>query len=617
MSDAYLNKLEIVLRKDERLVAENGRLLKVKIAEVARALDPELIKLLLNEKELKKLFFTQVDSVLVFNKDKFVAFVENEAFLPDSYTAYKNKIGLATDRNDFISDRNEVVLNWPYKDCVLEGGQDKEDQKRNEIFWNDVLGADQRDVLLAPKVLTGFKRYDKDGEHNITEIKENENLIIKGNNLLTLFTLKKRYSGKVKLIYIDPPYNTGNDGFNYNDNFNHSSWLVFMKNRLEIAKQLLSDDGLIFVQADYNEAHYLKVLLDEVFGRDKFINEIIWKRKFGTANETRRFATAFDNIYLYSKTNNYKINLIKEKYSKHVQEYIKSRFTRKDKSGPHTGRLWMPYPLANPGAATKNLSYEYKGYTAPPKGWRMTKNALEKMDKEGRLYFPENKSQRMQEKKFLDEYDGQPVDTLWTDIYVINSQSGEALDFDGQKPEDLLRRIILIGTDPGEIVLDFFIGSGTTCAVAHKMGRQYIGVEQLYYGETDSLERLQKVIKGDQSGISKIVGWKGGGSFVSAHLKNDVNVFIEEVNNAKTNKELLDLLHTVKTSNFLSYRVDLEKLHEDEFEKLPEEQKKRLLIELVDKNKLYVNYHDIDDENYKIDTNTKKLNHWLQTRNRE
>ena len=267
-----------------------------------------------------------------------------------------------------------------------------------------------------------------------------------------------------------------------------------MKNRLEVARELLRDDGVIFVQCDDNEQAYLKVLMDEVFGKTNYINQIIWKRKFGNANETRRLGTAYDTIILFSKSNNYSINLIKEKESKHVQEYIKSRFTRKDTEGKHKGRFWMPYPLANPGNPTKNLVYDYKGYKPPIKGWRMIKEKLIELDEDDRLYFPIDKSQRIQEKKFLDEYDGQPVDCLWTDIYVINSQSEEAFDFDGQKPETLIQRIINITTKPNDIVLDYHLGSGTTAAVAHKMNRQYIGIEQMDYIETIAVERMKKVI---------------------------------------------------------------------------------------------------------------------------
>lgn len=605
MQNLYTD-LAKLLEKDERLFAE-GRVLKNKVTELAIKLDRELLKILLQNKQIKEHFFVEVEGILVFDQDKFIKFVNNKEFLPNSFTIFKNRIGLI-EGDEYLKDSGKVVLAWPYKDCVLEGGQEKEEDKRNEIFYNEILAPDEIDRLFEPKVLTNFKKIDKDGEHKIEQITEQDNLIIKGNNLLALYSIEKKYRGKVKLIYIDPPYNTGNDGFNYNDSFNHSTWLTFMKNRLEVAKTLLRDDGVIFVQADYNEAHYLKILLDEVFGREKFINEIIWKRKFGNANETRRFATAFDNIYLYAKTETYQINLIKEKNSKHVQEYIKSRFTRKDSEGRHKGRLWMPYPLANPGKPTKSLIYEYKGYNSPPKGWRMTKEALMKLDNEGRLYFPNDKSQRIQEKKFLDEYEGQPVDALWTDIFVINSQSNEAVDFDGQKPEDLLRRIILIGSNPNDLVMDYHLGSGTTAVVAHKLGRRYIGIEQLDYKENGCVTRLKKVVAGEQNGISKIVGWKGGGSFVYMELKRWNEEYIQAIKEAKTIKEIMAIYKKMQQEAFFKYEVDLSKFDTKQLSELSLEVQKKVLIECLDKNHLYVNYNEIDDATYKIPLEEKRVN---------
>lgn len=216
-----LNELTQCLQQDERLVID-AKLVKNKIVELALALDESLIKLLLKNKSIKKHFFREVGGILVFDKVEFQKFVSNKQFLPDSYTAFKNKIGL-TANGEYLTEAKEVVLVWPYKDCVLEGGQTKDDQKRKEIFWNRTLAPDEIDRLLSPKVLTNFKRYDKKGEQKVDDINAKDNLIIKGNNLLALESLKKVYACQVKLICIDPPYNRGNDDFNYNDSFNHSS----------------------------------------------------------------------------------------------------------------------------------------------------------------------------------------------------------------------------------------------------------------------------------------------------------------------------------------------------------------------------------------------------------
>lgn len=379
-----------------------------------------------------------------------------------------------------------------------------------------------------------------------------------------------------------------------------------MKNRLNLAKKLLSDDGVIFVQCDYNEQAYLGVLLDDIFGRNNFINQIVWKRKFGNANETRRLGTAVDYIYMYQKSDNFILNDVREKDSEHVRKYIESRFTRVDTDGPFKGERWMPYPLANPGAPTKNLTYTYKGYSAPAKGWRMVKRKLEELDKEGRIYFPESKDQRLQEKKFLKEYEGQPIDSLWTDIFVINSQAKEAIDFVGQKPEQLLQRILSLSTSSNDLILDFHLGSGTSCAVAHKMSRRYIGIEQMDYIEDITVERMKKVIDGEQGGISKSVDWQGGGSFVYCEIKEDGKKLIDLIEKA-TEEDIEKIKEKIYAEDKIVSHITREELKENDvdFQELSLEEKKKALCLLVDKNKLYVNYSDIEDEDYAVSDTDK------------
>lgn len=238
--------------------------------------DGLLLKSLLNNELLRDSLFTKVDDIYVFDKNKFVWILESKEFLPDSYTLYKNKIGLVDSQNNLISQKQDVSLVWPYKDCVLEGGQTKEDQKRDEIFYNETLAPDQVNRLLAPKVLGNAKRYTADGVEKDVEFTSEDNLIIKGNNLLALSSLLENFEGKINFIYIDPPFNTEGDSFQYNDRFSHSTWLTFFKNRLELSKRLLSDKGVLFVHLDWNESHYAKIILDEVFGKENFLNEIIW-----------------------------------------------------------------------------------------------------------------------------------------------------------------------------------------------------------------------------------------------------------------------------------------------------------------------------------------------------
>ena len=278
---SLFHELEQLLRNESAYCSEDGILLKNAIVEAALALRPSLIKLLLSHNGLKHNFFTEIDGVLVFDKIKFQKFVMNKRFLPDSYTSFKNKIGLTNEDGDYISDSREVVLSWPYKDCVLEGGQTKEDAKRNEVFWNEILAPDEINRLTEPKALTAFRRFDAEGEHEVSEVSMQDNFIIKGNNLLALHTFKKKYCGKVNVICIDPPYYftkaKDNDSFNYNLNFRLSTWLTFMHNRLTVAKELLAPGGVIFCHIKEDAIHWLKVLMEDVFKVENFVETFIWK----------------------------------------------------------------------------------------------------------------------------------------------------------------------------------------------------------------------------------------------------------------------------------------------------------------------------------------------------
>lgn len=619
----------------KKIHAKNNQLNYNFLFELLNDYDEEIINTLLNNKNIKKKFFKKIKDIYIFKIEDFKFFLE-ETKINNSITEYENRIGL-TQNKKFISENEEVVLDFPYKDCVLLGGQKNDEKtefyfeleknkdsynqkktKRKEIFFNQVLAQDEIDRLFDKKALVNWQRYTKNGKENIKEIKKDEkknlreNLIIKGNNLLALHSIKELFAGKIKLIYIDPPYNTGKDSFEYNDNFNHSTWLTFMKNRLEVAKDLLSDDGLIFIQCDYNESHYLKVLMDsDRLFRGNFINEIIWKRKFGSANDTRRLGTAYDSIFIYSKSENYYFNVIKEKNSEKVKNYIKGRFKNKVTTGKHKGKLWMPYPLANPGNPTPNLMYNYKGYSTPTKGYRMVKSKLEALDKEERLYFPEDKNKKIQEKKFLDEYEGQPIDNLWTDIFVINSQAEEALNFDGQKPEALIERILNISTTPGDIVLDFFLGSGTTAAVAHKMGRQYIGIEQMDYVQ-NTIKRLANVIKGEQSGISEKIGWKGGGNFIYLELAAWNKNVIDKIKRSKNLPDLADLMEEIYEKYFLNYHVNFKEfkdkiIKEENFKLLNLDEQKKIFCEMLDLNQMYIQESEMSDPNFKIDKKDQDL----------
>lgn len=609
------HELEQVLSKNPKFLVD-GVLNKNKLAELARQYSPDLLNQLMSNEKMTNHFFSKLQNgVLVFKKDIFLQFLNNKEFLPDSFTAYKTKIDLATG-NKYISENQEVVLNFPYKDCILEGGQTKDDAKRQEVFFNETLAPTEINRLLDDKVLTNFKRYDETGEHNVEEIKDTDNLIIKGNNLIVLHSLKKRFAGKVKLIYIDPPYNTGNDSFNYNDSFNHSTWLIFMKNRLEVARELLSDDGLIFVQCDDNEQAYLKVLMDEVFSRNNFISNIVWKGR-GGRQDSKYIAQIHETIIFYAK--NKELAILNKAFIEDTSNYA-----YEDSRGNYKTQLIRKWGSNSRREDRPNLFYEVefegnKVLPILPNGddgcWRWSKNRLEEAIKNDMVVSLEKDGRtELYEKIYKGDGKKQTVFTSWIDE-SFSGQGTKVLEeifkekvFDYPKPEQLVKKFIDLTTDDGDIVLDYHLGSGTTAAVAHKMNRQYIGIEQMDYIETVSVKRLEKVIEGEQGGISKSVDWQGGSSFVYCELKNNAQDFKNTVLEARESETLSQLFEQAKKSSFLSYRVDPKKLKKSEFEKLSLAEQKQVLLELVDNNNLYVNYSEIDDSDYGISLEEKKLN---------
>ncbi len=244
--------------------------------------DEKLLEAFILNDTLKNNFTIDIAGNIVLQTNKLIELFEADEYWQDSYTKYSKKIGL-TAGGKFIDESTDVVLDFPYKDTVLKASMSKEDTDKDDLrpdepFLNEVIAKEEIDVLLDKKILVNAKKYDKNGEHEVDSFTEDDNLIIKGNNLLALHTLKEKYAGKVKLIYIDPPYNTGNDSFKYNDRFNRSTWLTFMKNRLETAKALLSEKGSIWINIGDEEVHYLKVLLDEIFNNG-FIANILWQKK--------------------------------------------------------------------------------------------------------------------------------------------------------------------------------------------------------------------------------------------------------------------------------------------------------------------------------------------------
>lgn len=653
----FYDVVESLLKQDLRFVAENGSVLKNAVYEAAMNLDSNLIRLLLSNNETKTQFFRDIDGVMVFDKVGFGWVVNNRQFLPDSYTRFKNKIGLTDESGELLSRSGNVELIFPYKDCVLEGGQTKEEVKRKEVFYNTTLAPNEVDRLLFPKVFCNAKRYDANGITDTTELLCDDNLIIKGNNLLTLSSLLKRYEGRVKCIYIDPPYyfvaNKDEDTFDYNSNFKLSTWLVFMKNRLEIAYRLLSNDGAIFVQISDDGVAELHCLLKEIFcknGENNFINKITVKTKspsgFASVNpgvfETAEYILAFaknkkswkyNTQYVESQYDtNYKwyienetedcskwiISDVFEHVAK-VKGYSDKKAAVKELGSTVFNELVGEFALTHADSVFRytaigdNAGQEIIAIREKSK---IDKDMIFMVERDNHYnVFIKNGSEIAFYSKKIREIDGKKVPSIqlsniWTDTpYEGIAKEGNVTLKGGKKPEKLLKRIIEMATDEGDLVMDFHLGSGTTCAVAHKLGRQYIGVEQLDSQMKKILTRLPEVISGDQSGISKSAGWTGGGSFVYCELAKANQKYIDELQGLSSKEAIKELYERIIGTGFISCNVDLKKVSESasEFDDLSIDEQKQFIMELMDMNLLYINYCDIDDDEFAISEDDKKF----------
>lgn len=601
-----------LLKSNERYLSEDGNLLKANVYSDAMTMNKELIEILLKNDATRKKFFVEVNNNYVFDKQGFAWFVEEKEFLPDSYTKYTNKIGL-TSNGKFVNQNNDVVIDFPFKDCVLEGGQTKEDQKRDEIFFNETIASDEISRMLSPKIFTNIKKYSKDGEEKILKFDKDDNLIIKGNNLIVLTSLLKRYRGKIKSIFVDPPYyfnkNKDIDAFNYNSSFKLSTWLTFCKNRFEIAKDLLSDDGILIITMGIDGYSQLKLLLDEIFNVSRFpknyIGTISW-RKTDNQSNIGDFANVMDYILLYRKNENTKL------YNLPLTEKAMKEYSYEDKKGK--------YRRSNILDLTRG---RYKYNIETPDGsilsgpWMIEEKEYKKLLENDAIHWPNKGQQIPYGKTYLtDSIDkGQISSDFWDASYGTNQRAADEIKalfggrvFDFSKPERLIMNLLTLTTKKDDIVLDFFMGSATTPAVALKMNRRFIGVEQLDYIEEISVERLLKVIDGENGGVSEDTNWKGGGSFIYCELKENGQELVNYVLDANENSidEIKEKI--INDDRIISYITKNEiKKADEEFNNLSLEEKKKSLITLIDKNKLYINYSDIDDMNYNVTEEEKSF----------
>ena len=596
-----------------------------------------------------------------------------------TYSKYDSKIGLALD------EKKEVILNFPDKDCVLVGWMDKEEKENCiEMMYNEVLDKEKIDILFEPKIFSNIKKYTASWEEKEVILNKNnnwnikDNLIIKGNNLLALHSLKTNFYWKVKMIYIDPPYNTWNDYFNYNDNFNHSTWLTFMKNRLEIAKELLRNDGVIFIQCDDNEQAYLKVLMDNIFGRDKMYWMII-QLKWNAQNDSKSIQRNHEYILCYSRTNTN--GLLTDKFLKEHKVYEESYYLWRDSwasaaedtlaKAKSLGYTIYYYEGSGNGATgndntlakAKSLGYtdfsviykdnkvyhaialndydkdkikensnEKEVYTTnkelvdlgyktirPPKrtGWKLWRwtwslEIFKELWNENRVLIKNDKN--VIRKEFVDKKDiiiknGKQIyikeafrapksiidinNSKWTTH--LKSLFWEEV-FKNPKSEDFLEYLIFISTKPWDIVLDYHLGSWTTTTVAHKMWRQYIGIEQMDYIKDVTVERMKKVIEGEQWGISKNVEWKGWGEFIYMELlESDFKKVKSLIKNSTVKEDLIKIIE----ENFDKWYFQYINSKEDLLKKIEEKKNvkdsiKMLIEEYMDYNLDYEKVNDLE-----------------------
>jgi len=603
MSQAFETAIQQALREvvesfDEQYVAE-GLLKKDAIIVDLDNYKPELVEKILTNAILNETFTEDIAGATILKINDIIQMLEVDEYWSNSYTRYTNKIGLAAN-NRYLDETTDVVLNFPYKDGILKAGMTKDDVSREdaeESFLNEIVAREEIDVLLDEKILKNAKKYDKNGSSPVSEIKDTDNLIIKGNNLLALHSLKKRFAGKIKSIIIDPPYyfkkTKTSDAFNYNSNFKLSTWLVFMKNRLDVAKELLSDEGLCIIIVGEEGCAQLKLLADNIFGEDKYIGTISWRKSDNQAN-IGEFAKVTDYILIYKKSIG-KLNKLP------LTDKARKEYRYSDENGYFRRQILLDKTRGK---------YNYELTTPTGKKlygpWMKAKEEIERLDNLGKIYWTRGGQEQPYGKLYLQDSEGQIPNDFWDNSFGTNQRGAEEIRelfsgdrlFDFPKPERLIYNLMKISSEEGDIVLDFFMGSGTTQAVAHKMNRQYIGIEQMDYIETVSIERLKKVIDGEQGGISQDVAWSGGGSFIYAELMDKNATFIDAVLNSKHSDELKAIFDDMKATLDFDFRVDLQEVDQSIWDEDFEMQKK-ILVKIIDKNQLYHNYSEIDDETIK------------------
>lgn len=606
--------------------SDKGTLKRNKVIEDLDAYIPMLMKALLANQLIHDTYTESIviddKSVDVFKLNQFIEMFTYKEYWQDSYTKFENKIGL-TAGGKFIDETADVVLDFPFKDTVLKAGMTKEDQKdADEPFLHETIAKAEIDQLLEPKIFVNATKYDQENlDGTPVDTFDSENFIIKGNNLIALHSLKERYAGKVKLIYLDPPYNKKGDSFLYNDRFSETSWLTFIKNRLEIAYSLLSNDGIIFIQSDDNEQAYLKLLTANIFGNDNFVATIPVisnlkgnQDQYGFAG-THEYLTVFTKDKKITQFNNLIIDdeELNDWLEDEVGYYKKgANLKATGVNAPRNKRPNLYFPVyIQPDTLSISLKEKQDYIKVLPitdgqdMSWRWQKDTMQRLINDI-IVIPNDKGFSLY-KKQRPELGDLPSKKPKSIFYKPEYSSGNGTNqikklfnnkiFPFPKPEQLISDILQIGSNENDTILDFFMGSATTQAVAMKMNRRFIGIEQMDYIKTVSVERLKKVIAGEQGGISKDVNWQGGGSFVYAELMEKNQGYLKDVQHAETTKQLEDVVNRMIAGGAdFDFRVDVEKVMQDpEYQAMSLAEKKQLMVKVIDKNQLYYAYSDMED----------------------
>ena len=557
------------------------------------------------------------------------------------HTEHSNKIGL------FINRMSEVVLSFPFKDCILEGGMTKEEKNggREERFFCGEIDRHEIDTLKDRKVLTNFSTVDSEGEKKIKDVKDvdffdeegnlKNNLLVKGNNLLTLYSMKETFGGKVKMIYIDPPYNTGGDTntFTYNNNFNHSTWLVFMKNRLEMARELLRDDGFIAVTIDHYELFYLGALIDEIFGRENRIGVVTVLHNPKGRNQADFFSENSEFMLMYGK------NISQAQFNNvAISDDVQETFTEKDREGSFR---WESYMRARtvwsrqnrpknwyPIYVSKNLQdithKKMKGcHTVFPvtrngkeMSWKNVKETFINLNKDG-FFTAKKEGDRIE---IYHKYREQQVlKNVWTDKKYQSEFHGTNLlkkiigenEFSYPKSLYAVLDTLKLTTEKNDIILDFFAGSGTTGHAALALNaedggnRKFILCEQIDEHFDVCKERLEKVLEQSKTLLSKVSKEK----VVAFELKQYNQVFVDKIKKAKTKKELDGVYKDMQKNAFLQFWFNKKEFEGNGYKKKGVVGQKAELLSILDLNQLYLNYPEMEDVTYKVSKIDRDITH--------